>query len=213
MIDTSSTAVTGPVFLTPLGIEAFAVRRGAPGAAIERIGMGPVRATAAAARLATRVARGRPLVLVGLGGGLLGDARPGDVIVGTSVHHLEGPGEIRLDGAVDLARALRAAGIPVTEAPIVSSPRILHGPDARRSAGIRGAAVVDMESYWCAALARTHTFAVCRVLSDTPDQELRSPRAPVAVFRALRVIGAVARATRALTTTTVESRSVEEADL
>ena len=40
------------------------------------------------------------------------------------------------------------------------------------------------------ALVESHAFAVCRVVSDVPGQELLSFRTPIsAVLRALRVVG------------------------
>jgi nucleoside phosphorylase len=205
--------VTPPTFLTPLGIEAVAVRRGARGAKVERVGMGPVKATAARVRIDLAVPADRPLVLVGLGGGLVGGATAGEVIVGSSIQLLDGEEEIALDGSEQVVDALREAGLRARVAPIVSSPRILHGADARAAAARRGAHVVDMETYWCAPLAETHPFAVCRVLSDVPGQDLWSLRTPSAMVRALRVIGTVARTLSRQPSTTVAPRSVEEADL
>jgi hypothetical protein len=153
------------------------------------------------------------LVLLGLGGGLVAGARAGDVIVGSSVQLLDSNDEIEVHGAEALVNALRGAGVSAYAAPIISSPRIIHGVDARVAAASRGAAVVDMESYWCAPLTNTHMFSVCRVLSDVPGQDLWSFRTPSAVLRALLVLGTVARAVHNLPSTTVESRSVEEADL
>jgi nucleoside phosphorylase len=205
--------MTDPVFLTPLGIEAAAVRRGVRGATIERVGMGPVKATAARARLGNSLERGRPVVMIGLGGGLLDGGAPGDVVVASTVQLLDSREEIALEGADRIVDALTAAGLRSYAAPLISSPRILHGADARSAARARGAAVVDMEAYWCASLSETHAFSVCRILSDVPGQELWSFRTPSAVLRALRVIGTVARTVHRLPSTTFDSRSVEEADL
>jgi nucleoside phosphorylase len=205
--------VTTPVFLTPLGIESAAVRRGVRHAAIERVGMGPARATAARVRIGRSRSAESPLILLGLGGGLLVGSKAGDVVVGSSVQLLDSTEEIELHNADRIAEALRGAGLTAHVAPIISSPRIVHGSEARTAIGRRGAAAVDMESYWCAGLAESHTFSVCRVLSDVPGQDLRSLRTPAAVLRALRVIGAVARTVHNLPSTTVDTRSVEEADL
>lgn len=205
--------MTAAVFLAPLGIEAAAIRRGARAATVERIGMGPAKATAAGMRIGLATPASSPLILVGLGGGLLSGAKAGDVIVGSSLQLLDSLEEIELAGADMIVESLMLAGIRAHAAPIVSSPRIVRGADARSNAAIRGAAVVDMESYWCAGLRETHTFSVCRVLSDVPGQDLLSWRTPASVLRALRVMGDVARALSLRRSTTVASRSVEEADL
>jgi 4-hydroxy-3-methylbut-2-enyl diphosphate reductase len=205
--------MTAPVFLVPLGIEAAAIRRAVRSATIERIGMGQAKATAARTRIALERPTGAPLALLGLGGGLLPGAKAGDVIVGSSVQRLGSIEEIELAGADQIVDTLRRADISAHAAPIVSSPRILHGSQARSAAALRGAAVVDMESFWCAGLADTHSFSVCRVLSDVPGQDLWSLRTPSAMLRALRVVGEVARALHHARSTTVEFRSVEEADL
>jgi nucleoside phosphorylase len=205
--------MTTPIFLTPLGLEAAAVRRGARTATIERIGMGPAKATAARVRIARSAPSSSPLVLVGLGGGLIEGAVAGEVIVGSVVHLLDSDETVELDDAHRIAAALQGAGLTARVAPIVSAPRIIHGADARAAAAGRGAAVVDMESYWCAALTSTHRFSVCRVLSDVPGQDLWSFRTPSAMLRALRVIGTVSRTLQLLETPIVECRSVEEADL
>jgi nucleoside phosphorylase len=205
--------MTTPIFLTPLGLEAAAVRRGVRCAAIERIGMGPTKATAARARIAGSAPSSSPLILVGLGGGLTDGAVAGDVIVGTSVHLLDSEETIDLHDAERIAVALVGAGLNVHTGTIVSSPRVIRGAPARLAAAGRGAVVVDMESYWCASLTDTHSFSVCRILSDTPGQDLWSFRTPSAVLRALRVIGTVARTLHHLPGPIFESRSVEEADL
>ena len=202
-----------PTFLTPLGLEAAAVRRCVRSATIERVGMGPAKAAASCARIARSAAPTAPLVLLGLGGGLVAGGRPGDVIVGSSLQLLGSDDAIELRDADRITSALHAAGIVARAAPIVSSPRIVHGAAARAAAASRGAAVVDMESYWCAPLAAAHAFSVCRVLCDVPGQDLWSLRTPPAIWRALRVIGAVARTVHGLYPSIVEPRSSEEADL
>ena len=202
-----------PTFLTPLGLEAAAIRRCVRSATIERIGMGPEKAAASCARIARSATPRSPLVLVGLGGGLVEGARAGEVVVGSSVQLLGSDDVIELHDAERITSALHDAGIVARTAPIVSSPRIVHGAAARTAAASRGAAVVDMESYWCGPLTSSHAFSVCRILSDVPGQDLWSLRTPPAVWRALRVIGAVARAVHDLDLSIVEPRSVEEADL
>jgi 4-hydroxy-3-methylbut-2-enyl diphosphate reductase len=202
--------VSGPLFLVPLGLEARAVARGAGKENVERIGMGPVKSTAARVRVGRVAAEARPLVVLGVGGGLVAGMSPGDVIVGTSVQITNQEPEISLPYAPEVAALLRTAGLRVTEAPIVSSPKIISGDNDRRAAGAFGAVAVDMESYWCAPLAAQHPFAVVRVLLDTPEYELLSPRIPATVVRAYRALLAAARSLRAWTPITLNGVTLTE---
>ncbi len=205
--------MTAPLFLAPLRIEEVALRRSVPRGDIERIGMGPARATSARARVARLSARERPLVLVGLGGGLEPGGRAGEVVVGSAIQCVGSDETVELEGTDRIVEVLLDAGLSAAAAPIISSPRIIHGTDARDEARSRGAAAVDMESFWCAPLAATHPFVVCRVLADVPGKDLWSRHTPLGAVRALAVIGRVARALRDAPAVTFEFRSVEEADL
>ncbi len=184
-----------PLFLVPLRVEELLVRRGAPGAAVCRIGMGPVPATAARVRLAPSIEPGQPVVLIGIGGGLRAGQRPGDVVVASEVSGLDSDETLELRTAGEVAELLTGAGLRgVVAAPIVSSARIVHG-EGRAKAAARGAAAVDMESLWCAPLARVTPFAVVRVLVDVPAAELSVLARPAALYAAGR---ALARAAGAL---------------
>lgn len=199
-----------PVFLVPLGLEAMAVGRGAKGATIERIGMGPVKATAARVRLAPMIEQGRPVVVVGLGGGLIEGLSPGDVVVASSLHATTGVPAISLQAADEVARLLEASGLRVHLAPVVSSPKIISGADDRAEAALEGAIAVDMESYWCAPLSAQHPFAVIRVLLDLPEFELFSLRLPRTVGRAWRSLVTVSRALASWTPTTLNTTAQTE---
>jgi 4-hydroxy-3-methylbut-2-enyl diphosphate reductase len=199
-----------PLFLVPLGLDARAVARGAGKANVERIGMGPVKATAARVRLGRLAGAARPLVVLGVGGGLVPGMSPGDVIVGTTVQITNQEPTISLPYAGEVAGLLRAAGLSVTEAPIISSPKIISGDDERRAAAAFGAVVVDMESYWCAPLAAHHPFAVVRILLDTPEYELFSPRIPATVLRAYRSLSSAARSLRAWSPSTLNDVTLTE---
>ncbi len=72
--------------LAPLGVEASAVRRGAPWARVHRTGMGP-RRSARSAELA-RAEPGSPVLIAGFCGALDPELEPGDVILPTE---LRGP--------------------------------------------------------------------------------------------------------------------------
>jgi 4-hydroxy-3-methylbut-2-en-1-yl diphosphate reductase len=177
--------------LTPLWLEARAVRPALPGAEIVRCGVGPKRAQACARALAGRVTPDSMLAVAGVCGSL--DARyvPGDVIVATE---LRGNGAPRLlESAKPLARALEALGAHVHLGPILS---VDHGVRAAERESLRatGAIAVDMESAWLAELGEPIPFAVLRVVSDSPGQELFSPRIVVNGLRALRSLRAAAPA-------------------
>jgi len=199
--------VTTPLLLVPLRLEAAAVRAGVPDAPIRRIGMGPIRATVARARLQEEPPR--PLALVGVGGGLVAGMAPGDVVVATSVS-TRGGAPIALRHASEVALACREAGCPVTEAPIVSSPKIVSGAAARAAAASDGAVAVDMEAYWCAPLAVTRPFVVVRVLLDVPGAELVSWRLPRACATAWRSLKLAARAVASWSPTSLDPQSLLE---
>ena len=201
---------TPPLFLVPLGIEAFAVSRGARGADVERLGMGPVKATAARARLGATISPERPLVLLGLGGGLIEGLTPGDVVVASSIQVTSGAPAIELASSSELVDLLSAAGLRVHHAPIISSPKIISGADERAAAAQDGAICVDMESYWCAPLAAQHPFAAVRILLDLPEFELFSLRLPKTIGRAWRSLVSASRTLATWTPTTLNTTAQTE---
>ena len=204
---------SAPVFLAPLRIEARAARRGAGATAVERIGMGPARATAARARLEMSLARGRPVVLIGLAGALVAGVRPGDVVVASSLS-TTGTGPVALSAGEEVAALLEASGLTVHHRPVVSSPVIVSGDAARQAAAAGGAAAVDMESYWCEPLARSRPFAVVRVIVDVPGRELWSPSTLRVGIRAYRSMVVAARALRQWSPVSVDgSAFLEVGDL
>lgn len=188
-----------PLFLVALRLEALALRLGAPGADQERIGMGPVRAVAACARLG-RVPDLRPVVLIGCAGALDPALRPGDLVVASAVVEAGRPAAVPLAGAEEVADTLAAApgiaGGPtrVHLAPIASSHRIVHGEEAREQARAGGAVAVDMESLWCAPLARSRPFTVVRAILDVPGKDLFSLGTAAVALRCARSLAAAARA-------------------
>ena len=194
---------TGPLLLVPLRLEALAARAGARHVEVERIGFGPVRATATRERVTRERRAGQPLVLLGVCGALRAGLAPGTVVLGTSVA-LRGSAEVlRLDDPRPAAALLRSVGLEVRTAPIVSSPRLISGESERVAAAEQGL-VVDMESFWCAPLATRHPLIVCRVVFDTPGRELRSLSTPFAVGRAWRSLVRAARALSAWPSGTLE---------
>ncbi len=180
-------------YLAPLAIEAVAIRRGAPRATIERIGMGPDRARQSTEGLLARDLAPRPTVLLGVAGGLHEGDLPGEIIVASSL--IAGPDEpeIALEGVVALAELLGRERLRVKVGRMVSVSAIVHGEENRRALADRGALGVDMESYWCAPLQRVHPFAVVRVLLDVPGRELRSPAVLATAREAYRSLKIVSR--------------------
>jgi 4-hydroxy-3-methylbut-2-enyl diphosphate reductase len=115
-----------PVVLTPLGIEARAVRAGllravpagedaaVPAMHIVRTGMGAHRAACAAARVHHALAPGVPVAVAGFAGGLRPGLVAGDVVVATEVHDAHGPGRgADPGGAADVERPVGDADAAV----------------------------------------------------------------------------------------------------
>jgi 4-hydroxy-3-methylbut-2-en-1-yl diphosphate reductase len=163
--------------LAPLGVEASAVRRGAPWARVHQTGMGPRRA-ARASELA-RAEPGSPVLIAGFCGALDPDLEPGDVILPTE---LRGPtGTTVCDDTTILAGALRRAGFRVRQGPIASSQRIVLG-ERRRALARSGALAADMESAWLASAVGGQPLVTLRVVMDTARHELYRPVRTVAAF-------------------------------
>ena len=177
----------------PLALEAVPIRRGAPGLVIERIGMGPGRASRATARIIAEGRHPHPVVLLGVAGGLSRDDRPGDVIVATSLTTVDSDDEIALAEAQSVIDLLSATPLRVRSGTVISVPAIVHGEANRRHVGRNGALAVDMESYWCGPLAAHHPFVVVRVLLDVSGIELRSPAVVSAAREAYRSLRGVSR--------------------
>lgn len=181
----------------PLLVEALAIRSAAPRLRVRSTGMGPERARAAVPVLSAHPARA--MLVLGFGGGLRPDSRLCEVVVAEQVVALDEHGSpsgepIRCRGTDGLADALSNWGLEVRRGLVASVDRIVTG-EARERMLACGALAVDMESAWIAAAARGRPFAVVRVLSDTPDRELRQ-RLPVGP--PLPTLGDAARATAAL---------------
>jgi 4-hydroxy-3-methylbut-2-en-1-yl diphosphate reductase len=178
--------VTSLTILTPLSIEARAVRAGlragtgestaeqdrtlADRVRVHRVGIGPRSATRA-----TRLMRSDhgPVLVAGFCGALSDDLEPGDVVLASELRSPDGTTTTCPDPAI-LAGVLRRGGLRVHVGPIASSARLVTG--ARRSE-LResGAVAVDMESAWLAAAIDPGPLVVLRVVLDTPRRELRRP--------------------------------------
>jgi 4-hydroxy-3-methylbut-2-en-1-yl diphosphate reductase len=158
------------VVFAALAVEEIALRLGARELRVERVGMGPRRARAAAER--HDPTRARAVAGAGVCGALDPVLAPGDVFV---------PAELRTDDgrsftadAEGLAEALRGRGIASHSGVLIGADHILRA-DERPALLASGARAVDMESPWLAAAAAGRPFAVLRVVSDGPGAELWSP--------------------------------------
>jgi len=196
--------MTTPTVCAPLRVEARALRRGladaarateptaatdAPGAEpadpdrvrVVRTGYGPVRAAAAA----VRIARAGPSALAvgGVGGGLTSDLRVGDVVVASEVTY--GGATVRCPAAPLLAGELRRAGLRVSVGPVATVDRLVRGAQPAGLAA-SGAIAVDMESAPLLAAAAGRPVVVVRAISDTPDRPLASPDIVTGGLAALR---------------------------
>jgi 4-hydroxy-3-methylbut-2-enyl diphosphate reductase len=171
------------VVLTPMSIEARAVRAGAPWARVHQFGIGQRRAerSSSLARCADDA-----VLIAGFAGALDPQLEPGDIVLASE---LRGPdGTLSCADPAILAGLLRRAGLRVHVGPIVSSPKLVHGA-RRRALAETGALAVDMESAWIARDATAQPLATLRVISDGQRHE---------VYRPLRVASGVLAAYRSL---------------
>jgi hydroxysqualene dehydroxylase len=184
----SSAANPGPgqvTVLTPMALEAAAVRRGAPWADVRRTGMGAQRA-AQYARTHDH-SDAAAVVIAGFCGALDSSFEPGDVVLASE---LRGPEDtVTCADPSILAGVLRRGGLRVHIAPIASERSLVTGP-RRRGLAQSGAAAVDLESAWLAPSAGARPLHALRVVLDTPSRELRNPitsaTGTVAAYRSLR---------------------------
>ena len=161
--------------VSALGIEALAVRSAGAGLRVRSTGMGPRKAREAVPALLEDPAAA--LVVLGFGGGLGDDSRLCEVVIASEVVAIDGEGmqvgeQIGCSTAGEMQRALSGHDLATCCGKVASVQEIVTG-DARARMQASGAIAVDMESAWVAEAARGRPFAVVRVLSDTPEHELR----------------------------------------
>ena len=186
-------ALGPPVVCAPLGVERAALRGVVGDATVVRTGMGPARAQASAAWIAS--GGPRPVLVTGVAGALDAAVRAGDIVVADEIRFTDFRAPVPVPTAAPLAAALRRLGLRVHLGPIVSSPTVVEG--ARRAGlGREGALAVDMESGWLAEAAAGGPFAVVRAIVDTPEAPLVRPGTPVRGLTALRVLRRAAPALR-----------------
>jgi 4-hydroxy-3-methylbut-2-enyl diphosphate reductase len=156
--------------LAPLSLEAKAVRAGAPWARVERVGMGPRRASKSAELV--EYGAGGAVLIAGFCGALDSELVPGDVVLADEVR---GPtGTTACSDPAILAGVLRRGGLRVHVGPIASSQRLVLR-DRRRTLRQTGAIAVDMESAWLAPAAQGQPLVTLRVVVDTERHELHHP--------------------------------------
>lgn len=169
--------------LAPLRIEACALRVGLDRDIVIHAGL---RARHTARIRAAAAAGSGPVAVAGVAGGLRADMRPGDLIVATELRSARQT--TTLPATNLLGAALRRAGHTVHTGPVVESDRMVDGPDRDRFA-VTGEIAVDMESARLVEALRGRTACVVRVVTDTPEQGVRSPAVLRNVRQALAVLG------------------------
>ena len=180
----SAAAARGLVVLTPMGVEARAIRGGAPWARVEQIGIGPSNAERSAVLAQDPESA---VVIAGFAGALDGSLEPGDVVLADELR--SAAGTIRCADPAILAGVLRRGGLRVRVGPVHCSPHIVHSA-ARRALADGGALAVDMESSWIASSASASPLVTLRVISDSATHEiyrpLRAASGALAAYRSLR---------------------------
>jgi 4-hydroxy-3-methylbut-2-en-1-yl diphosphate reductase len=179
--------------LSPLRIEARAVRSGGAGVQVVRVGMGPRHAANAAAGLASRP--DGPVAVVGFGGALDPALRPGDLVVASEVRFPDGSAHA-LPSARILAGALQRAGLRAVAGPIACTDHAARGREREALRRTRAVAV-DMESAWLTEAVNGRACAVLRAIVDTPSRELTRPLATAT--GALKAYRSISRAVPTLT--------------
>ncbi len=206
----------GLLVLAPLGIEARAVAGGTRRARIERVGVGPRRAAAAATRLrvvpAANAGPAHPgpasptdgdpthgdltdggpdaIAVMGVGGGLVAGLVPGELVVADRVLRPDGTVVCEPAGAALLAGALQRAGLAARVGAVVTTPRPVRGAAAREILAATGATVADMETSALLEESWGRPTAVIRAVSDLPGQELVSVGTVANGAKALRSLRA-----------------------
>ena len=171
------------VVCAPLGIEGHAVSGTLSGARVVSGCAGPERATATARDLANRSFDA--LAVVGFGGALVTGMKPGDVVVATEVR--DGTRTHPCPSAPLIAGELRRAGLTVRTGPILSTDHVVRDAE-RHQYATSGALAVDMESAFLADGAGDRPLAVVRVIVDSPERRLMSPKTVTGGITARRVL-------------------------
>jgi 4-hydroxy-3-methylbut-2-enyl diphosphate reductase len=162
------------VVLAPLRIESLAVRSGLPGVKVRRSGMG---------RREVDFGDADAIGVAGLCGAVDPSLRAGAVVLATELRSEDGTTIACPDSSL-LAEPLRRMGLEAASGTLYTASRIL-GRSERLQLRDEGVLAVDMESAWIAEAARERPVAVLRVVVDTADRRLASPRTLIAGIRGL----------------------------
>ena len=181
----------------PLRIEEVLIRSADRALHVQRTGMGPERAQAAAPELGRDPAEA--LLVAGFCGGLDRFSVPGEVIIADTVlaaaDEDHSPEQVDCTGVDGLVAAVERTGLAVRRGAIVCVSRLALG-ERRAELHEAGAIAVDMESVWLARGAAGRPFAVVRVVLDSPSHELMRPQAAAGAVRAARALRRVAGVVR-----------------
>lgn len=162
------------VVIAPLLVEAIAVRSGLPGVKVRRSGMG---------RREIDFGDADAIGVGGLCGAVDPSLRVGDVVLATELRSEDGKSIPCPDSSL-LAEPLRRMGLEAASGTLYTASKILSR-DERLKLRDEGVLAVDMESAWLAEAAHERPVAVLRVVVDTADRRLASPRTLVAGVRGL----------------------------
>jgi hypothetical protein len=162
------------VVVAPLRIEALAVRAGLPGIKVRRSGMG---------RRQVDFGDADAVGIAGLCGAVDPSLRAGDIVLGTELRSEDGT-TVACPNSALLAEPLRRMGLTTMSGTVYTASKIL-GREERLALRDKGVIAVDMESAWIAEEARNRSVAVLRVVVDTAERRLASPRTLLAGVRGL----------------------------
>ncbi len=160
--------------LAPLAIEALAVRSGLPGVKVSRTGMG---------RRAVELGDADAIGVAGLCGAVDPALRAGDVVLATELRSEDGKTVACPESSL-LVEPLRRMGLSSTAGTLYTASRIL-GREERARLRDEGVLAVDMESAWLVEAAGDRPVAVLRVVVDSAERRLVSPRTVLAGIRGL----------------------------
>jgi 4-hydroxy-3-methylbut-2-enyl diphosphate reductase len=159
-----ASAKPGLLVLSPLRLEANAVRRGLtqPTSHVRRTGMGAARARKSAGKRTPHPFGA--MVVMGTAAGLSDDLSPGDLVVATEVS--DGETTVALPGADLLAAELRRAGLTARTGRLITVQKLVKSSERVRLAA-DGYLAADMETAALLGAAGGRPVAVIRAVSDT----------------------------------------------
>jgi 4-hydroxy-3-methylbut-2-enyl diphosphate reductase len=134
------------------------------------------------------------VAVAGVAGGLQAGLEVGTVVVADRVLSSAGEEVAVLPAAPALAAELRAGGLEARIGTVISTPEVVRGSADRAELASTGAIAVDCETAWVLSRFPDLPAAVVRIISDTPERELRNLSTLKGGWRALRALSAAAPA-------------------